>query len=285
MGQTDFMTKRRRGPQVGPQVVRLICLDVDGTLIGSSGTVAEEVWSAAAELRRRGVRLAISSGRPGFGVTRELATRLDADGWHCFQNGASVLHLGNGGSRSAAIPVDVVRALIARARATGRVLELYTDTGYAVERDTPRARAHAELLGLGFEARPFEELRDAVVRAQWLLSHHELEDVLAESHEGLEISPSTAPTMPDTRFVNLTTAGVTKATATRAVAEAYGVALSDVMFVGDGWNDAAAMSIVGWSVAMGNAEPQALAAAHHVTGHVDEGGLADVLRMVLRAQR
>lgn len=279
MSEWVVLMKSRRGPLVVP---RLICLDVDGTLIGSDGAVPPDVWHLAAELRARGIRIAVSSGRPGFGATAQLAALLDPDGWHCFQNGASVLHLGSGASRSAALPRDVTAELIRRARATQRILELYTDTEYVCERDTPRARAHAALLGVPFRARPFESLNGAVVRAQWLLPHEELEAVLAEPHDGLETSPSTAPTMPDTRFVNLTASGVTKAAATRALAEAYDIPLTDVMFVGDGWNDAAAMEIVGWAVAMGNAEPQALAAAHHVTGHVDAGGLADALRMVIQ---
>jgi len=270
---------RSRGCFLGD--VALVFIDVDGTLVGSSGVVADAVWRAAERARAAGIRLAISSGRPGFGVTRELAARLDPDGWHCFQNGASVMRLPGGESRSTALPHAAHEVLVMRARGTGRVLELYADDDYVCERDTPRARAHAALLGIVFEPRPFESLRGTAVRAQWLLGHDETAEVLAEPHDGLELSPSTAPTMPDTRFVNLTAAGVTKASAARAVADAYGIPLERVMFVGDGWNDAAAMRIVGWPVAMGNAEPQALEVARKVVAHVDELGLVEALGVAM----
>src|SRR5512133_4215125 len=110
-------------------MIRLVCIDVDPA-----------VWSAVAAVRATGVRLAVCSGRPAFGVAREYAPRLDPDGWHVFQNGASVVHLPTGRSLSQALPPDLVGALVARARATGRTLELYTDTTYAFETANERSR-------------------------------------------------------------------------------------------------------------------------------------------------
>lgn len=263
-------------------MIRLIFTDVDGTLVGSAGDVHPAVWSAVERARRAGIRLAICSGRPAFGVTRGLAERLGEDGWHVFQNGASVLHLPTGGSLSARLAPETVAMLVDRARAAGRDLELYTDATYAVERDTPRARRHAELLGLEFATRPFESIGDHVVRAQWLLSDDEAEAVLAEPHPGLEVSPSTSPMMPGMRFVNLTPAGIDKSVAVRAVAGEYGVLLDEVMYVGDGYNDATAMRAVGFPVAMANAEPEAREAASLAVGHVDDGGLAEAIDLALR---
>lgn len=262
-------------------MIRLVCIDVDGTLVGSDGGVPEAVWEAAERVRAAGIRIAICSGRPGFGITRGFAERLDVEGWHSFQNGASVLHLPTGRSLSAPIPAETIAMLVTRAHATGRLLELYSDTDYAWEGPPERARAHAGLLGVPFVARPFAGLQGTIVRAQWLISFAEAEAVLAEPHTGLEVSPSTSPVMRDTQFVNLTLAGVDKATAVRALAAEYGIPLSDVMFVGDGENDAPAMRVVGAPVAMANAEPVALAAATRVVRHVDEGGLVEALEAAL----
>jgi Cof subfamily protein (haloacid dehalogenase superfamily) len=260
-------------------VIPLVFIDVDGTLVGSDGSVHPRVWDACAEARLQGVRLAISSGRPGFGITRDMAARLDPDGWHIFQNGASIVHLGNGDSRSTPLPVAAAESLIARARDVGRLIEVYADDNYAWEGPPERARAHAELLGIPFEPRPIDRLKGKIVRAQYLIAHEETESVTSEPHEGLEVSGSTSPVMPDTRFLNYTAAGVTKASAVKAVVQEYGLDLADVMFVGDGWNDAQAMRAVGWPVAMGNAEAEARAAARYTVGHVDHGGLADAIAL------
>lgn len=263
-------------------MLSLIFVDVDGTLVGSSGTVAPEVWAAAARVRALGVHLAICSGRPGFGAARGYAERLDRDGWHVFQNGASVVQPASGESRSVTLPTGEVDRLVERARATGRVLELYTDAEYAVESTGSRARRHAGLLGVPYERREFQSLAGRVVRAQWLVPHEEADGVLHEPTDGLMVSASVSPVMSDTTFVNITPAGVDKSSAVRAIASHYMVPLERVMMVGDGANDVTAMHAVGHPVSMGNAEPEARAAARYDVSHVDRGGLVEALDLALR---
>ena len=260
----------------------LVCIDVDGTLVGASGVIRPDVLAAVDRVRAAGVRLALCSGRPAFGITRSFAQRLDPDGWHVFQSGASVLHLASGASRSRTLAPDAVDRLVARARRLGRVLELYTDDAYSVELDTPLAREHAGLLGVPFTLRSFDALGGPAVRAQWVARREDEAALLAEPDEGLARTPSLAPVMPHAVFVNFTPAGVSKATGVRAVAEAYGVPLARVMMVGDGLNDLEAMQEVGFPVAMRNAEPEILAVCPRVVGHVEDGGLAEALELALR---
>ena len=264
-------------------MIRLVCIDVDGTLVGSSGTVHPAVWVAADRARAAGIRLAVCSGRPSFGTTRDYAVRLDPDGWHIFQNGASVVHFASRRSLSTALAPATVSLLVERARAQSRLLELYTDDDYACESTSDRARAHAALLGVPFEPRPFESLEGPIVRAQWLVSHEEVGGVVAEPHPGLEVSPSTTPVMPDTHFVNLTAKGVDKSSAVRVVAAEYRVSLDEVMFVGDGLNDATSMRLVGYPVAMGDAEPAAREAARREVAVADDAGLAEALELAVVA--
>lgn len=262
-------------------MVKLVCIDVDGTLVGSSGVVSPGIWSAAEGARARGLRLAICSGRPAFGLARGYAERLDPDGWHVFQNGASVMHVASGESRSRGLSARAVEQLVETAHATGRILELYTDAEYAVESGNERARRHAGLLGVPFHPRPFQSLHGRIVRAQWLLAMEEAEGVLAEPHEEIHLSLSHSPVMPDTAFVNMTAPGADKASAVRELAEAYGVPMDEVMMVGDGLNDLRALGVVGHSVAMANAEPEVLAVARYRVGHVDGDGLVEALDLAL----
>ncbi len=259
----------------------LVCIDVDGTLVGTSGLVLPAVWAAADRARERGLRLALCSGRPWFGFTRGYASRLDPAGWHVFQNGASVVHAATGETRSTPLAPEAVAMLIERARRLGRVLELYTDTDYAVESEGELARVHAGLLGVPFAPRPFSSLSGPIVRAQWLLARDEPGETLSEPHPGIELAPSTSPVNPATLFVGMTPAGVSKASGIRSVAAAYGLPLDRVMFVGDAHNDLDGLREVGFPVAMGNAEPAVKALARHHVGHVDAAGLAEAIELAL----
>jgi Cof subfamily protein (haloacid dehalogenase superfamily) len=260
-------------------MISLICVDVDGTLVGTSGVVSQDVWDAADAARARGVRLAVCSGRPAFGLARHYAERLDPEGWHVFQNGASVVRVPDGEVKSSLIDPAIVTRLIARARVTGRVLELYSDTDFAVEIDNDRTRRHAGLLGVPFKLTDLDSFDGPVVRAQWLIPHIDVDVVLAEADPALTVLASLSPLMPDTSFVNMTTAGVDKASAIRIIADAYGIALEDVMMVGDGANDVSAMRAVGVPIAMGNSEPPARHAARYVVADVDRGGLMEAFRL------
>ena len=221
-------------------------------------------------------------GRPAFGLALEYARRLEAGGWHIFQNGASIVE-------SRIQPVALggdsrpwITALIEQARQTRETLELYSDTAFVTESNSAWAREHSQLLGVAFTPQPLESLTQPIVRAQWLLSRTRATEFTAIAYPGLEVAQSTSPLMPDTQFVGLTREGVTKGAAMRSIAEEYGVPLADVMYVGDAGNDLSALRIVGHPIAMGNADPAVVSAAKHTVDDVDHGGLAQALEMALK---
>lgn len=71
--------------------------------------------------------------------------------------------------------------------------------------------------------------------------------------------------------------GISKATGLREVAEPLGIAESDVVAFGDMPNDVPMLLQAGLGVAMGNAHPDALAAADEVTAPNSDDGVARVL--------
>jgi Cof subfamily protein (haloacid dehalogenase superfamily) len=264
-------------------LIRLAGIDVDGTLVGTGGAVHPSIWTAAAAARAAGIHLVLCSGRPAFGHALDYAQQLNAAGWHVFQNGASIMDLGSGTSRSSQLPQQVIDEFVMQARRTGDLLELYSDHAYASESDSPWAHEHAVLLGVPFARRSFESLESPVVRAQWILPAPQATTFAATARPGLEIALSTSPVMEDATFVGITPAGVSKGSALESVAQAYGIAMSDVMYVGDADNDLSALRRVGHPVAMANASPSVLGMAKHVVGHVDAGGLAQALHLAISA--
>jgi Cof subfamily protein (haloacid dehalogenase superfamily) len=262
-------------------MIHLVGIDVDGTLVGKSGKVDPRVWEAAELARAKGIRLALCSGRPAFGLAVEFARRLDPKGWHIFQNGASVVNLATGESRSSPLPDTAVQTFTAEARASDRILELYSDNDWVVESTAPWAMDHAKLLGVDFKHRKFESLQGAPVRAQWLLTSTQAKEIMARPHPGLEVAESTSPLMPDTRFVGFTHEGVSKASALLVVSSAYGISISDVMYIGDSGNDLSALRVVGHPIAMGNSDPAVIAVAERTVATADNAGVAEALHLAI----
>jgi len=262
-------------------MIGLLCVDVDGTLVGTGNVIRDDVWTALKCARERGMHLALCSGRPAIGNARAYALRLDLDGWHIFQNGASIVKVGSGESLSEPFPQAALPAMIERAHETGRLLEVYTDLEFAITHPGDLAERHAALLGVPYEARQPAQLDGTVVRVQWVVPRCEEESVVNEPHPGLDLHPAGSPVMREVSFISVTREGVSKGSAIKRIAAHYGVPLDRVMMVGDGENDVTAMRVVGHPVAMGNADAPAVAASRHRVAHVDDGGLREAVELAL----
>lgn len=257
----------------------LVCIDVDGTLVGSAGQPTPVIWAAAAAAVARGQHLAICTARPPFAYTWGYAERLDPAGWHIFHNGAALVDTATKGARPRPLTAGQVDACIGSAHARDWVLELYDVFELAVDSDAPLAVDHAGLLGVPHVRRTLAELAGPVVRAQFVVPIADAPAAIAAAPAGTEAHAATSPIMRGAAFVSVTSAGVSKAAAIVELAAMLGIDLADVMMVGDAGNDIAAMGVVGHPVAMGNADELTAAAARYRVGHVDHDGLAEALEL------
>ena len=212
----------------GPVVLPLICLDVDGTLVGRAGEPSPALWAAAERARSRGQRLTLCTARLAGGPTRTWAERLDPLGWHVFHTGAARWRPATGEVRQEPIPDDAVAACQAIAAERGWVLETYSWDDYVVDSDDPLAVAHAALLALPHRRRPVSDLADPIVRVQFVVPADQAAAAVAAAPTGTTASAATSPVMPGAAFVSVTVAGVSKAAGILHVADDLGVARSTV---------------------------------------------------------
>ena len=268
-------------------MIPLVVLDLDGTLIGSQGTVQECVWDAVERLRQAGVKLVVCTGRPAFGIAQRVAERLGPAAPHVFQSGAHIAYPDGETLKASALKEATARRLLSQARRLGSVLELYTPSNLFVERKTDMSEAHAKMIGVTAIVRDLEDVvaNEPVVRAQWVVPLTEVPVVMAASGEDVQVSTATSPALNSTAFVSVTQLGVSKASAVRHVAEVLRIRLEDAMAVGDSLGDVPMLEEVGHPVVMANSAPELLERFSNVAGDVESCGVVAALEDALVLER
>lgn len=283
--------------------IRLIALDVDGTLLTSAGEVSPGVRAAIREAVTRGVHVTLATGRRLY-AARVYAEMLGFRLPLILHNGAVVQESATGAVLyEDAIPPDVLREAVAISRTHGYrpvLLEspahggrLYTgpeEAGnratheYLMTRDGVTRTNHDTLPTLGnilsvamFDDAlpPLLTLRDALIGA------------FGSRIGNLIDRPVTATASVKTFALDLFNAGCGKGKALAHLARQEGITLDETMVVGDYLNDLEMLITVrdggGVAVAMGNAEPELKAIATATVATNDADGVAEAIhRFVLR---
>jgi L-threonylcarbamoyladenylate synthase len=272
-----------------PQLpIRLIALDIDGTLVGDDLVIGERTLAAVAEAIRRGIEVALVTGRMATSAV-PFARALGLTGPLVAQQGALVRAMPDPGSKrpgrllyhrplSAALTAEVVR--------------------WCFERDLTPHFNHLEWMIVGSTEERLEEYRlfvgdrlrvipDVVARANRPVTkvvaigdgEHSL-DVLDEGRA--HFAGRAEVTLSHPRFLEFLAPGVSKGVAVRWLARRTRVPLGQCLAIGDQYNDLEMISEVGHGVAMPSAPPAVQAAARYVAPPVaDEGAAQMIERLAL----
>lgn len=264
--------------------IRLVLIDVDGTLVGRSG-IHVTTPPALNAARVDGVRLGLSTGRLGAGVSEEYARLVDPNGLHVFQSGAVVSGPGQDAIYRTVLPPSSVRQLVSAARLSRHAIELYSEREIWVEEPTPLVRLHCEHLGvepLRDNLLSLNRLSSPIVSAVWVVPATEWSGLhtLIRGIPRILVTTATTPWAPGVLFVNITRQGTSKASALRWLAGHYGIRLSQIAMIGDDHNDIDAMAAAGLAIAMADAPLAVREAAQATVAVTDEGGVAEALAIV-----
>ena len=264
-------------------MIRLILIDIDGTLIGEDATIHPSTYPALERARAAGIHLGIATGRPGFGVALEFARVVSENDLHIFNSGATISSPWQKAVYTSDLPRSAYLELVAMSRREAVPLEFYTEDEFYLEREDELVRHHATHLHWQPKHVDLIAVEGHIVRVQWVV-HESIWGkfrAMTQTLPGLEISPASAPWSPGTVFASVTKAGTSKLGAAHWLAAHYGCTLENVMMVGDGDNDVELIQHAGYGVAMGNGSENAKAVAKKIVRDVDSGGLAEAIDLAL----
>ena len=259
--------------------IRLLILDVDGTLVGSDLEVTPQVKAALEAVRQRGVQIALCTGRPEM-ASLHYIKGLGLDGHHIFDSGATVRNPATGETLyHKGVPTEAAVRIVEYARKHQIYLEVYSGSSYYVDRLTEASAMHTELQRWSPEladiaeiaaTRPITKLESIVINDEEGAAVGAMLDYfVSEVDHSWAIAPGLS-----WRFVNILNKGVDKGEAVAQLIAHTGIPAEQVMGVGDGPNDEPLLRSVGLGIAMGNAAPSLKEKARWVTAPVEENGLA-----------
>lgn len=282
--------------------VRLVALDIDGTLLRNDFSISRRTKKALKEVRRRGVTIVVASGRrPGAAVlfAREILSAgpvISLDG--------ALIQMGPESAALQSFPLDpeIGRVAVELAMARRQAVAAFTAHHFYLTKERrmdiimrqwrrrrvfyrPNGLRHAfwELWSrptpltdpeaMSQETEPFLKLSMFGRSRELLEIRQELEDRFAGRF---------AFTLPPEEGTEVVGAGVTKALALEVLLGRLGLTWQDVMAVGDNWNDESMIVKAGTGVLMGNA-PVGMRQlpCHHTTGNQQEGLALALERFVL----
>ncbi|WP_410016681.1 sugar-phosphatase [Sodalis sp. C49] len=263
--------------------IKLIAIDMDGTLLNPQHEITPAVRQAIDAARKKGVYVALATGRPFIGVQRYLLElNLLGEGQYCItNNGALVQKTVNGECISqTTLDINDYRYLEALSRQLNvHFHALDFDTLYTANRDISPYTVHeAYLTGMPFKFRRVDEMDPAMRFPKVMMIDppaildRAISHIPAQAYERYTIMKSAE------YYLELLNKQANKGEGVKALAEHLHLTADEVMTIGDQANDLAMINYAGTGVAMGNAIDEIKAASQFVTKTNREDGVAVAIR-------
>ena len=268
--------------------IRIIALDLDGTLLDSEKRLSEVNRTALADAAANGILVVPTTGR-FFGMMPPAVRDLPFVRYAITVNGAQVYDRETDTAIvREELPLDKALAIMRFLDGFDVIYDCYQDNwGRMTKSMQDKAEEYAQdphyVKMIREFRKPYPDLKSYLVeqgrdvqKIMLFARDPAVRDALAAElparFDGLAVSTSTFNNLE----INVATAH--KGRAIERFAAHFGWTLANCMAFGDGLNDLSMVRMAGIGVAMANAAPEVLAAADYVTLSNDADGVASALQ-------
>ncbi len=267
--------------------VRLIALDLDGTLLNDAKELTERTQRALEAASRSGIEVVLSTGRPVTALPQEVA-HFPYIKYALTADGARIENLRTGELLfEGLIPKEMVKPIYDIFDDYDVIEEIYIKgQGYISERDIDHLEEYTTNPAHAAYARRtrkrVEDIHDLLDRdidkAHALFkSFEDREDAMRRIREIADLE------LCDAFPINLEVSapGINKGEGLKILGEKLGIETKDMMAFGDSNNDAAMLQTAGVAVVMDNAYESVKEIADMIAPSNEEDGVAAVIEQML----
>ncbi|MCG1009586.1 HAD family phosphatase [Salinicoccus sp. ID82-1] len=284
-------------------MVKLIALDMDGTLLTPGHEISPRNKAAISKAMERGVQVVVATGR-AFYEAHGIINKLDMKLPYICLNGAEVRNESSEVMTTNALNAELIEQAADVFRAEDIFYQVYTDRAIytaSIEQDIEIFKDLSTQMGQKPEEDKIRRFMEERLERGTLIETDDYKSIFEREDENvlkLLAASSSKPKLVRAKNslyeignlavsasaphnIELTHVNAQKGIALANVAEIMGIDMKDVMAVGDNLNDISMLKRAGISVAMGNAASEVKGIADKVTATNIEDGVAIAIEEAL----
>lgn len=257
---------------------RILVLDLDGTLTNSKKEISPRNLDTLLRLQASGVKLVLASGRPTYGIA-PLADELQMKrfgGFILSYNGGEIIDWSNGEMLyKQLLPDEVIPILYEASVASGYPILTYEGIHILTEDPLNEYVRHEAFINKMKVRRVMNFLKETPRPLPKCLIVGEADGLMAtEAELSLRLQGIISVYRSEPFFLELVPQGIDKARSLKALLAHLGLDRSQMVCMGDGYNDQSMIELASMGVAMANAQEPVRKVADYVTLSNDEDGVA-----------
>lgn len=261
--------------------IALLLSDVDGTLVTHDKVLTERAVAAVQKLAERGIRFAITSGRPPKGMSMLFAP-LKIETPIAGFNGGLFTDAALNTIEEHSLPTDVAKKAAEIIRDHKLSLWVYRDQNWMVI-DAKGPHVEREQWTVKFAPEVVASFNDVMDNVVKLVGVSDDLDAVKKAETDMQaaLGNSASATRSQPYYLDVTHRDANKGGVVAYLAKKYGIDPKRIATIGDMSNDTLMFKPSGMSIAMGQASDEVKAAATEVTTTSEEEGFANAVEKFL----